>query len=148
MVQRALLLCFVLVILAAGPVVAQCRPTPGLVLDGSYRPLAPKRASVGPGFILTGTVRASTDCLPIAGETVEFWLSGPAGYKDQLRGTVVSDKSGRYRFQCPFPVSRGGPPPHIHMNVAQDAFLPIQTEFFPSQGSASGAFDIVLDPAD
>ncbi|MGA2479249.1 MAG: intradiol ring-cleavage dioxygenase [Spirochaetia bacterium] len=146
MVRVLLLLCFV--VLAGGPVAAQCKPTPGNVLDGSYRPVAPKRASVGSGFVLTGTIRASTDCLPIAGATVEFWLAGPEGYSEKLRGTVVADKSGRYRFQCPFPVSHGGPPPHIHMNVAQDAFLPIATEFFPGQGSASGEFDVVLDPAD
>jgi catechol 1,2-dioxygenase len=148
MVHRALLLCFVLVVVSGGTVSAQCRPTPGITLDGSYRAVAPKRASVGSGFVLTGTVRASSDCLPIPGATVEFWLSGPSGYSEKLRGTVVADRNGRYRFQCPFPASLGGPPPHIHMNVAQEAFLPIQTEFFPSQGSGSGQFDIVLDPAD
>ena len=147
-VQRAFLLCVVLVMLAGGPVVAQCKPTPGAVLDPGYAPTAPKRASVGSGFVLTGTVRGSYDCQPIAGATVEFWMSGPNGYTDKLRGTVVADKNGRYRFQSPFPVSPGGPPPHIHMNVAADAFLPIQTEFFPGKGTASGVFDIVLDPDD
>jgi protocatechuate 3,4-dioxygenase beta subunit len=93
-------------------------------------------------------VRESGDCLPIAGATVEFWLAGPNGYTDKLRGTVVADKNGRYRFQSPFPASSGGPPPHIHMNVAADAFLPIQTECFPGKGTASGVFDIVLEPAD
>ncbi len=147
-VQRALFLCVVLVVLAAGPVAAQCKPTPGSVLDLSYAPTAPKRASVGSGFVLTGTVRESGDCLPIAGATVEFWLAGPNGYTDKLRGTVVADKNGRYRFQSPFPASSGGPPPHIHMNVAADAFLPIQTECFPGKGTASGVFDIVLEPVD
>ena len=146
--QRAIFLYVILVVLASGPVVAQCKPTPGSALDPDYSPTAPKRASVGAGFVLTGTVRASSDCLPIAGATVEFWLAGPNGYTDKLRGTVVADRNGRYRLQSPFPAASGGPPPHIHMNVAADAFLPIQTEFFPSKGSASGVFDIVLDPAD
>ena len=146
--QRALFLCVVLVVLAASPVVAQCKPTPGSVLDLSYAPTAPKRASVGSGFVLTGTVRASGDCLPIAGATVEFWLAGPNGYTDKLRGTVVADRNGRNRFQSPFPAASGGPPPHIHMNVAADAFLPIQTECFPATGTARGVFDIVLEPAD
>jgi protocatechuate 3,4-dioxygenase beta subunit len=147
-VQRALFLCVVLVVLAGGPVVAQCKPTPGSILDMNYTPTAPKRASVGSGFVLTGTVRASGDCLPIAGATVEFWLAGPGGYTDKLRGTVVADKNGRYRFQSPFPASSGGPPPHIHMNVAADVFLPIQTEYFPGMGTTSGVFDIVLEPGD
>jgi protocatechuate 3,4-dioxygenase beta subunit len=147
-VRRAFLLSVVLVVLAGETAAAQCKATPGSPLDLNYTPTAPKRAAVGSGLIVTGTIRASTDCLPVAGATVEFWLAGPNGYSDKLRGTVVTDRNGHYRFQCPFPVSHGGPPPHIHMNVAEDAFLPIQTEFFPSQGTASGVFDIVLDPAD
>jgi len=147
-VQRGFLLCVVLVVLAGGTVEAQCKPTPGAALDPYYTPTAPKRANVGSGFVLTGTVRGSYDCGTIAGATVEFWLAGPNGYTDKLRGTVVTDKSGHYRFQSPFPGASGGPPPHIHMNVAADGFLPIQTEFFPGRGAASGVFDIVLDPDD
>ena len=51
-----------------------------------------------------------------------------------LRGTVVADKNGHYRFQCPFPSAfSGGPPPHIHMAITADAFLPIETEVFPTR---------------
>jgi protocatechuate 3,4-dioxygenase beta subunit len=148
-VRRAILVCGVLAALAAGTAGAQCKATPGEVLDPGYTPTAPRRVSVGSGFVLSGVVRGSYDCQPISGATVEFWLSGPRGYTEQLRGTVVTDKSGRYRLQCPFPSSAsGGPPPHIHMNVAADAFLPIQTECFPARGTSSGVFDVVLDPDD
>jgi protocatechuate 3,4-dioxygenase beta subunit len=147
-VHRALFLCVVFVVLAAGPVVAQCKPTPGSILDPEYSPTAPKRASVGSGFVLTGTVRGSDDCQPIAGATVEFWLAGPNGYTDKLRGTVVADKNGRYRFQSPFPAASTGRAPHIHMNVAADGFVAIQTEIFPSEGTSSGVFDIVLELGD
>ena len=145
--MRAFLLCVILVVAAGGPVAAQCQPTAGSILDPEYSPSAPRRASVGTGFILTGIVRDSYDCTPIEGATVEFWLSGPSGYTEKLRGTVVADKNGRYRFQCPFPVS-SGPAPHIHMNVAADGFLSIETEFFPGKGTASGTFDIVLELGD
>ena len=145
--RRALLLCFVLAVVVGGTAAAQCKATAGSALEDNYAPTAPKRASVGTGFVLAGTVRGSFDCGPIAGATIEYWLAGPNGYSDKLRGTVVTDKNGHYRFQSPFPVSHGFPP-HIHMNVAADAFLPINTEFFPSQGASSGSFDIVLDPAD
>lgn len=114
--RRAFLLGVVLLAMAGGLAAAQCKATPGAQLDPGYAPSAPKRASVGSGMVVTGTIRASSDCLPIAGATVEYWMAGP--------------------------------PPHIHMNVAEDAFLPIQTEFFPGAGTASGVFDIVLDPAD
>jgi protocatechuate 3,4-dioxygenase beta subunit len=147
-VKRVFFLCVVLVVLAAGSAVAQCKPTPGSPLDPEYAPSAPKRANVGSGFVLTGTVRGADDCSPIAGATVEFWLAGPNGYSDKLRGTVVADKNGRYRFQSPFPASSGGPPPHIHIAFAADGFMPILTEIFPSRGSASNVFDVVLELGD
>lgn len=149
--RRALLFCSaacLFLVLAAGPAAAECKATPGEVLDQGYTPTAPKRASVGSGYVLTGTVSGSYDCRPISGATVEFWLSGPNGYTDKLRGLVVTDKTGHFKFQSPFPASLGGPPPHIHMNVAADGFLPILTEVFPTKGTTSGSFDIVLDPDD
>ncbi|MGO9309408.1 MAG: intradiol ring-cleavage dioxygenase [Spirochaetia bacterium] len=146
--QRALFLCVVLVVVAGGAAAAQCKPTAGSVLDTNYTPAAPKRASVGSGFVLTGTVRGSDDCQPLAGATVELWLAGPKGDTPDLRGTVVADRNGRYRFQSPFPFATGGPPPHIHMNVDADGYLPIQTEFFPGAGTTSGVFDIVLELGD
>jgi len=146
--QRAFFLCVILVVLAGGAVSAQCKPTPGVSLDPGYTPASPKRANVGSGLVITGTIRGADDCGPIPGATVEFWLAGPKGYAMDLRGTVVADKNGHYRFQCPFPVSSGGPPPHIHMAVTADAFLPIETEIFPNKGSSSGTFDVVLDLGD
>jgi len=131
---------------SAGSLAAQCTATQGELLDASYKPEAPMRASVGSGYVLTGIVRASGDCRPIAGATVELWLAGPDGYSDNYSGTVVADKSGHYRFQSPFPSASTGRPPHIHMRVAADGFLPIQTECFPRHGTATGVFDIVLEP--
>ena len=142
--QRTVFLCIALIVLAGGPLAAQCKPTPGAILDPTYTPAAPERGSVGSGFVLTGTVRASDDCLPIEGATVEFWLAGPDGYTEKLRGTVVVDKNGRYRIQCPFPSASTGRAPHIHMNIGADGFLPIQTEFLPTAGSKNGVFDIYL----
>jgi protocatechuate 3,4-dioxygenase beta subunit len=138
----------VLIVLAGGPVVAQCKPSPGTILDPEYSPSAPKRANVGSGLVVTGVVRSSYDCEPIAGATVEFWLAGPNGYTDSLRGTVVADKNGRYRFQSPFPAASTGFAPHVHMNVAADGFVAIQTEIFPSKGAANAVLDVVLDLGD
>jgi protocatechuate 3,4-dioxygenase beta subunit len=146
--QRVLCLSVILVVVAGGMVAAQCKPTQGEQLDPNYTPTAPKRASVGSGLVVTGTIRGSDDCSPLPGATVEFWLAGPSGDTMDLRGTVVADKNGHYRFQCPFPASNGGPPPHIHMAVTADAFLPVLTEFFPGRGSSSGTFDIVLEIGD
>lgn len=146
--NKALLLVAGLVfgLISAGSAVAACVATEGEILDANYKPQAPMRSSVGTGYVLSGVVRASGDCQPIAGATVELWLAGPGGYSDNYTGTVVADKSGHYRFQSPFPAPSTGRPPHIHMRVAADGFLPIQTEWMPHQGTATGVFDIVLEP--
>jgi len=136
----------VFVLFSAGYLAAECTATQGELLDASYKPAAPMRSSVGTGYVLTGMVRASGDCQPIPGATVELWLAGPNGYSDDYTGTVVADKAGHYRFQSPFPAPSTGRPPHIHMRVAADGFLPIQTECFPRQGTGTGVFDIVLEP--
>jgi protocatechuate 3,4-dioxygenase beta subunit len=138
----------VLVVLSAGSIAAQCKPTPGEDVDPSYVPSSPHRTSVGSGFVLTGTIRGTDTCQPLPGATVEFWLAGPNGYTDTLRGTVVADKNGRYRFQSPFPVASTGPAPHIHMVIAADGFLPILTEVFPSKSRPNDVFDVVLDLGD
>ncbi len=136
----------VFLLFSAGSLAAECTATEGEHLDASYKPEAPMRSSVGAGYVLTGSVRASGDCQPIPGATIELWLAGPDGYSDHYSGTVVADKSGHYRFQSPFPSPSTGRPPHIHMRIAADGFLPIQTECFPHQGTATGVFDIVLEP--
>jgi protocatechuate 3,4-dioxygenase beta subunit len=146
-VRRVLFLCATLVVLAGGVAAAQCKPTEGGILDPGYTPTAPKRASVGSGLVITGTIFGDDDCKPIPGATVEFWLTGPNGYTDNLRGTVVADGNGRYRFESPFPASSGFAP-HIHMNVAADGFVAIQTTVFPKPGASNDAYDIVLDIGD
>ncbi|MGA2763833.1 MAG: intradiol ring-cleavage dioxygenase [Spirochaetia bacterium] len=138
--------CLILGLVSAGFLAAECTATDGEHLDANYKPEAPMRSSVGSGYVLTGTVRASGDCKPIPGATVELWLAGPGGYGDNYTGTVVADKAGHYRFQSPFPSPSTGRPPHIHMRIAADGFLPIQTECFPRTGTATGVFDIVLEP--
>ena len=131
----------------AGTVAAECRATEGVVLDANYRPHSPMRSSVGKGYVLTGTVRASGDCQPVAGATVEFWMAGTDGvYRDAYRGVAVADKRGVFRIESHFPGGSTGMAPHIHMAVAADGFIPIQTECFPARGSATGTFDIVLEP--
>ena len=148
--KRAILvsLCVAWGLFLAGTLSAQCAATQGMVLDAGYKSHSPMRASVGKGYVLTGTVRASGDCQPVAGATLEFWMAGPDGaYRDSYRGTVVTDKKGTYRIESVFPAASTGMPPHIHMAVAADGFVPIQTECFPAKGSAVGRFDVVLEPA-
>jgi protocatechuate 3,4-dioxygenase beta subunit len=83
-------------LVSAGSLAAECTATQGEILDASYKPSAPMRSSVGTGYVLTGTVRASGDCQPIAGATVELWLAGPDGYSDNYTGTATGSRA-RFR---------------------------------------------------
>jgi hypothetical protein len=110
-------------------------------LSPSYRPGAPVRAVVGHGHVLTGTVRSSRDCAPVAGARVELWpeIAGQ-GHPDSQRATVLTAADGGYRFQS-------DPPEHIHMLVSAQGFEPVASNRYHPEGRAAGRFDILLTPS-
>ena len=132
---------------AAGPpsTAGRCALTRGDAGDSSYKANAPVRSQVGTGFVLSGIVRSGIDCSIITRARVEFWLAGPNGYDDAHRGTVITDGTGRYRFESN--VSGGGGwRPHIHLRIAVPGFRTLVTVYFPPAGAATGTFDLVLEP--
>jgi Carboxypeptidase regulatory-like domain len=110
-------------------------------LSPSYRPGAPVREVVGQGHVLTGTVRSSRDCAPVAGARVELWpeIAGQ-GHPDGQRATVLTGADGGYRFQS-------DPPEHIHMLVSAEGFEPVTSNRYHPEGRAAGRFDVLLTPA-
>jgi hypothetical protein len=110
-------------------------------LSPSYRPGAPVRTVVGRGHVLTGTVRSSRDCAPIAGARVELWpeIAG-RGHPDAQRATVLTAADGRYRFQS-------DPPEHIHMLVSAEGYEPLASNRYHPEGRASGRVDVLLSPS-
>jgi carboxypeptidase family protein len=110
-------------------------------LSPSYRPGAPVREVVGQGHVLTGTVRSSRDCAPVAGARVELWpeIAGQ-GHPDGQRATVLTGPDGGYRFQS-------DPPEHIHMLVSAEGFEPLASNRYHPEGRAAGRFDVLLTPA-
>ena len=109
-------------------------------LSPSYRPGAPVRAVVGQGHMLTGTVRSSRDCAPVAGARVELWpeIAGQ-GHPDSQRATVLTAADGTYRFQS-------DPPEHIHMLVSAAGFEPLASNRYHPEGKTTGRFDVLLTP--
>ena len=102
---------------------------------------------MGEGYVLTGIVRSSRDCSPIAGARIEFWLTGPHGqYDDDHRATVFSNEQGTYRFQSNHPPGYYGRPPHIHIRVSAERFRTLVTQHYPERDTQSGVFDLVLVP--
>jgi protocatechuate 3,4-dioxygenase beta subunit len=117
------------------------------MLGPFYEPGAPVRSSVGKGHVLRGTVRSAADCSAIPGARVELWLTGPHGYDDAHRATVIADAEGRYLFESELPRPYERRPPHIHVRVAHPGYQTLVTQHYPAQGQAEGRFDLVLRPA-
>jgi len=117
-----------------------CAPTRGDELSPTYRPGAPVRATVGHGHILSGIVRSSRDCAPIAGAQVELWPEAPGGSHPEVeRATLYADSAGAYQFEC-------DPPDHIHMRVSAPGHRSFASNAYHPGGRALGTFDIVLAP--
>lgn len=149
MTLGALVLSGALVVAPAPRAVAAtaCPPTRGDALGPFYTPNAPVRASVGKGFVLTGTVRSARDCRSLGTARVEFWLAGPSGqYGDAWRATIVADREGRYRFESHFPPPYSGRPSHIHVRVTASGHQVLVTQYYPRSGETEGRFDLVLMP--
>jgi protocatechuate 3,4-dioxygenase beta subunit len=126
---------------------ANCEPTQSDMLGPFYEPDAPVRTSVGRGHVLSGAVLAASDCEPVRGARIEFWLANPRGeYDDAHRATVFTGQRGRYRFESNVPVSYAGRPPHIHVRVAAPGFEELVTQHYPEPGQTEETFDLVLVP--
>lgn len=124
-----------------------CAPTP-VEMDGPfYRAGAPQRNSIGTGYLLFGEVKSAADCAPIAGATIEIWMTGPDGrYDDRWRATLFSRQDGRYYLQSHFPPPYGSRPPHIHLLVNAPGFVELITQHYPLAGRGKAIFDLVLIP--
>jgi len=105
---------------------------------------APRRAKIGTGHVLLGRVLL-TDCKPLAGALVVLWQAGPNGYAPRGRGSVRTDRSGRFRFEGPVPASYGGLP-HIHIAVLHPAYEELLTRYVVRRGSKTGRITLVLTP--
>jgi protocatechuate 3,4-dioxygenase beta subunit len=123
-----------------------CRPTLG---DGagpfSQSALAsPRRAKIGTGHVLRGRV-LRTDCKPVAGALVVFWQAGPNGYTARGRGSLRTDRFGRFRIEGPVPTSYGRGP-HIHIAVIHPEYEELLTRYVVRRGATSGRVTFVLTP--
>jgi protocatechuate 3,4-dioxygenase beta subunit len=106
---------------------------------------APRRAKIGTGHVLQGRVLRAADCGPVSGALVVLWQAGPNGYGPRGRGSVRTDRSGRFRFEGPVPSSYGGPP-HIHIAVLHPAYEELVSRYIVKRGSRTGRIRLVLTP--
>ena len=107
----------------------------------------PVRASIGKGHVLSGVILSALSCKPIRGARVELWQSNAKGrYVRATSATVLADRSGRFRFEGPYPASYDGGSPHIHMRVVAPAHEILLTRYEPARGARRGSVRLVLVP--
>jgi protocatechuate 3,4-dioxygenase beta subunit len=136
-----------LVATATGSAASGC---PATIPDG-FGPFGrgspPVRASIGKGHVLAGVVLSSLSCKPIRGARVELWQANAKGkYVRATSGTVLTDRSGRFRFEGPYPTGYEGAPPHIHLRVVASGHEVLLTRYVAARGARRGSVRLVLVP--
>jgi protocatechuate 3,4-dioxygenase beta subunit len=132
---------------ASGTSAAPCQPTES---DGAgpfqqSRLDAPRRSKIGTGHVLQGRIVRAADCEPVARALVVLWQAGPNGYRPRGRGSVLTDRTGRFRFEGPVPANYGRGP-HIHIVVAHPAYEELWTRYVVKRGAKTGRITLVLTP--
>jgi protocatechuate 3,4-dioxygenase beta subunit len=132
----------------AAPSANACRPTPADAAGPFGRGLPPLRAKIGTGHVLSGLVLSALDCRPLARARVELWQANRNGrYTRATSATVLTDRSGRFRFEGPYPPGYEGREPHIHLRVSASLHEQLLTRYVPARGARSGQLRLVLEPA-
>ncbi len=87
----------------------------------NYIPAAPRRASLGSGFVITGLVRSAAGCRPLEGVRIQVWLATQTGGEQDNRASVRTGSDGRYRIETDPTVPQFGEP-NIHVGYDDDAY--------------------------
>jgi hypothetical protein len=125
----------------------ECSPTPHGPSYSDQIDDPPVRASVGKGLVVSGTVKSSDGCKPIANAKVVYWLAGPDGeYDSDHGGKVFTDSAGSYRFETSFPGFYGAGGPHVHLYMEGEGYRAMELEIFVACGQTEGSYDVVLAP--
>jgi protocatechuate 3,4-dioxygenase beta subunit len=124
-------------------------PAPGCTVTADniegpfYKPGAPSRATLvgdtdrGERLTLTGTVR-TTSCQPLANAVLDIWHADARGGYDNdgwgLRGTLVTDKHGRWALRTIIPGrylnGRRYRPSHIHVKLRARGHRELTTQLY------------------
>lgn len=132
---------------AVGNAAPGCAATPTDGFGPFGRGSPPVRASIGKGHVLSGVVLSVVNCGPIPRARVELWqANGKGRYVRATSGTVLTDRSGRFRFEGPYPPSYEGAPPHIHIRVVAPEHEVLLSRYQPARGARRGAVRLVLLP--
>lgn len=141
-----LALVLVLALSASAPAQSpSCAPTKPDMLGPFYKPDAPERAVTGHGLVVSGTVRSSKGCGPLAGARLEWWSADGRGeYQDELRATQRTGPDGSFRYETVAPGRYPGRPPHLHVKISAPGHRALVTQLYPRDGQQTITTDLVL----
>jgi catechol 1,2-dioxygenase len=124
-----------------------CEVTGGDILGPFFEPGAPQRLVLasaeepGERLVIEGRISGPDCTTPVAGAVLDVWHAdregdyhgGEAdGYR--LRGQILSDGQGRYRFETirpgHYPLGSTMRPAHIHISVVHPGFVPLTTQLY------------------
>ncbi len=152
------------------------QPTPRQTEGPFYKSGAPQRADLvepgmsGQAIEMSGAVFTRA-CRPVADARIDVWQADAKGEYDnrgyRLRGYVLTDAQGRYRFRTVVPASYEGRTSHIHVKVTSPGGGTLTTQlYFPddplnrsdrifrrelvvsiskANGALTGRFDFVVE---
>jgi protocatechuate 3,4-dioxygenase beta subunit len=124
---------------------ASCAPTKPDMLGPFYKPDAPERDMTGQGLVVTGIVRSSKGCAPLARARLEWWSAdGQGEYRDELRATQRTAADGKFRYETVAPGRYPGRPPHLHLKISAPGHRTLVTQLYPREGEQAIATDLVL----
>jgi protocatechuate 3,4-dioxygenase beta subunit len=84
------------------------------------------------------------DCSPVSGAVVELWQESPNGRYDRRgHASVITGRTGTFRFQGPVPPSGFGRP-HIHLHVSAGGYDDVVATYLFAPGKRQGRITIVL----
>lgn len=143
---RVLALVLTLALLPETPAAqSACAPTRPDALGPFYEPNAPERSATGRGLVVSGVVRSTRGCAPLAAAAIEWWSANARGdYDGEHRASQRADGSGRYRYETTFPGRYPGRPPHLHVRVTAPGHKPLVTQLYPAPRQTHIDADFVL----
>ncbi len=125
---------------------AVCEPTGSDVEGPFHEPGAPERTVLadadepGERLVIEGTVYGPDCSTPVEGALLDVWHADTDGnYHDagadyRLRGQMMSDADGSYRFETirpgHYPLGNSMRPAHIHFTITKPGYAPLTTQLY------------------
>lgn len=109
----------------------------------------PERNHTGDEFILTGIIRDSESCEPLADATLIFDMTNDESeYDGTQSGQLTTNALGFFTIRSNRPGAYGGGHPHMHLFIGKAGYSPITASYDLLTPSSTGWIELALTPHD